>query len=209
MTIPSICYITMEKASQRKSISAFSLYCFSLDVLFIQTIAICLRQIHNFLTRFWSSLQYQPNFDNHYPKAWDKKKNSDFELSQQQASTSRKKDDSILNRGDAETVMQNLGIFCSSEDEELLEGFSSNEISGLFDEKEPSLEELKEAFDVFDENRDGYIDGKELQRVLCILGLEEGKEVVNCNKMIRTYDENSDGRIDFNEFLRLMENVFC
>ncbi|KAG2714274.1 hypothetical protein I3760_03G018500 [Carya illinoinensis] len=207
MTLPSICYITMGKASHSKSISAFSLYYFPLDVLFTQTTTICLSKIHNFLTRFWSSLQYQPNFGN--PKAWDEKKNSDFELSQQQTSTSRKKDDSILSRGDAETVMQSLGIFCSSEGEELLERFSSNEVSGLFDEKEPSLEELKEAFDVFDENRDGYIDGRELQRVLCILGFEEGQEVVNCNKMIRTYDENSDGRLDFNEFIRLVETSFA
>lgn len=206
MTIPSIYYITMENVSQSKSISV-SLYFFSVHVCFIQTIAICLYELHNFWTRFWSSLHYQPNFGN--PNARDETKNSDFELSQQQTSTSRKKDDSILSKGDVETVMQNLGISCNSEGEELLERFSSNELSGLFDEKEPSLEELKEAFDVFDENRDGFIDGRELQRVLCILGLEEGKEVVNCNKMIMTYDENSDGRIDFNEFIKLMATSFA
>lgn len=106
-------------------------------------------------------------------------------------------------------VMEKLGIFCSPEGEELQEWFGSNELSGLFDEKEPSLEEVKEAFDVFDENRDGFIDAGELQTVLCILGLKEGKQLENCKKMIRTFDENRDGRIDFNEFVKFMENGFC
>ncbi|KAK9188953.1 hypothetical protein WN944_020358 [Citrus x changshan-huyou] len=78
----------------------------------------------------------------------------------------------------------------------------------LFEEKEPSLEEVKDAFDVFDENKDGFIDALELQRVLCILGMKEGFQLENCKKMIKTFDENGDGSIDFKEFVKFMESSF-
>jgi calmodulin len=162
----------------------------------------------DFLSRSWSSLQSQLNFGD--SNVWDEKKNNEvIELSQQQTCSSEKKNKGSFSRGDAEMVMRKLGIFCSPEGEELQQWFSSNDISGLFDEKEPSLEEVKEAFDVFDENRDGFIDAGELQRVLCILGLKEGKQMENCKKMIRTFDENRDGKIDFNEFVKFMESSFC
>ncbi|XVE83761.1 hypothetical protein DITRI_Ditri16bG0112500 [Diplodiscus trichospermus] len=76
-------------------------------------------------------------------------------------------------------------------------------------EEEPSLEEVKQAFDVFDVNKDGFIDAEELQRVLCILGLKEGLKMENCIKMIKTFDKNGDDRIDFQEFVKFMENSFC
>ena len=61
-----------------------------------------------------------------------------------------------------------MDFFCSLESEELQEKYGSKELSKLFEEQEPSLEEVKQAFDVFDENKDGFIDAKELQRVLCL-----------------------------------------
>lgn len=105
--------------------------------------------------------------------------------------------------------MGNLGIFCSQESEEQLnESYGCEEISRLF-EQEPSLEEVKQAFDVFDVNKDGFIDAEELQRVLCVLGLKQGLKLENCNSMINTFDEDGDGRIDFQEFVKFMENSFC
>ncbi|KRH16684.1 hypothetical protein GLYMA_14G170400v4 [Glycine max] len=77
-----------------------------------------------------------------------------------------------------------------------------------FEEQEPSLEEVKQDFDVFDENKDGFIDDEELQRVLCILGLKEAAKLENCHKMIRIFDTNQDGRIYFIEFVKIMENCF-
>ncbi|KAL0431721.1 UNVERIFIED_CONTAM: putative calcium-binding protein CML46 [Sesamum radiatum] len=73
----------------------------------------------------------------------------------------------------------------------------------------PNLEEVKEAFDVFDSNRDGFIDAEELQKVLCALGLKEGSEMENCRRMIGLFDENGDGRIDFDEFVKFMESSLC
>ncbi|KAL0642647.1 hypothetical protein Bca4012_040937 [Brassica carinata] len=114
-----------------------------------------------------------------------------------------------LCREDAEIVMRILGLSPDSESDGLQERYSSKEISSLFEEKEASLEEVKLAFDVFDENRDGFIDTTELQRVLTTLGFKEGSCLENCMVMIRSLDGNKDGRIDFNEFLKFMENSFC
>ncbi|KAL0014032.1 hypothetical protein SO802_001101 [Lithocarpus litseifolius] len=159
-----------------------------------------------FLSRFWWFFQSRLNFGNSNDSP--EEENSDFDFSQQQTSvacSSEKKDDESLSRVDVETIMESLGICCSPEGEDPQQRFSSKELSGLFDEKEPSLEEVKEAFDVFDENRDGFIDARELQRVLRNLGLKEGEELHNCEKMIRAFNENRDGRIDFNGFVKFME----
>ena len=45
-----------------------------------------------------------------------------------------------------EMIMERLGLFCSKESERLKETMSSEEVSELFDENEPSLDEVKEAF---------------------------------------------------------------
>ncbi|KAF7129813.1 hypothetical protein RHSIM_Rhsim10G0037300 [Rhododendron simsii] len=136
-------------------------------------------------------------------KACVAKKNQDFDL----PCSSEKKED--VCRGDVGVVMERLGIFCQSGDGKLPERLDPDEISNLFEEKEPSLDEVKGAFDVFDENSDGFIDSRELQRVLGVLGFKEAGEVENCRRMIGLFDENGDGRIDFGEFIKIMENSFC
>ncbi|MBA0559837.1 hypothetical protein Golob_016780, partial [Gossypium lobatum] len=139
-----------------------------------------------------------------------REKTQNYECPSKEASFNNNKEDcAIVCRKDVEKFMGNLGIFCSLESEELQESYGSDELSRLFEEEEPSLKELKEAFDVFDVNRDGFIDAQELQRVLCILGLKEGLKVDNCNKMIENFDEKRDGRIDFQEFVKFMEHSFC
>ncbi|GMI67414.1 CALMODULIN-LIKE 46 [Hibiscus trionum] len=159
----------------------------------------CYNTIKSFFSRYWpSSLQCKT------PSHWDLKAQKSGFSSKEGFSSA-----DSLSRKDVETLMGNLGIVCSHESEEQLsESFGSEEISRLFEE-EPSLEEVKEAFDVFDVNKDGFIDAKELQRVLCVLGLKEGFKLQNCNKMIKTFDEDGDGRIDFQEFVKFMENSFC
>lgn len=76
----------------------------------------------------------------------------------------------------------------------------------LLKEKEASLEELEEAFYVFDRNEDGFISPMELWSVLRRLGWK-GMKLVDCERMIRVFDEDGDGRIDFSEFKSLMENA--
>ncbi|XP_071704049.1 probable calcium-binding protein CML46 [Rutidosis leptorrhynchoides] len=105
-------------------------------------------------------------------------------------------------------VMSNLGIFFKK-GENFSKCLSSNDLFNIFEEQEPLLDEVKEAFDVFDENKDGFIDARELQSVLSALGLKEKAAMDECKKMISVFDDNNDGRIDFDEFVKFMENTFC
>ncbi|KAJ9141011.1 hypothetical protein P3X46_031596 [Hevea brasiliensis] len=66
--------------------------------------------------------------------------------------------------------------------------------------------DLKEAFDVFDRNKDGLISMEELGLVLSSLGLNEGKRIEDCKEMIRKVDMDGDGMVNFNEFKRMMRN---
>ncbi|KAK1563627.1 hypothetical protein Q3G72_030383 [Acer saccharum] len=166
------------------------------------------KSIQSFCSRCWSSFRFQ--LDSAKSDYWDDKKNQDFELCNQQSCclfNENKDDDGIISREEVEMVMGKLSLFCSREGEELPQRFDSDELSHLFDHEEPSLEEVKEAFDVFDSNKDGFIDAMELQRVLQTLGLKQGFQLGNCTKMIKRFDENGDGRIDFNEFVKFMETT--
>ncbi|XVE63688.1 hypothetical protein DITRI_Ditri07aG0040000 [Diplodiscus trichospermus] len=66
--------------------------------------------------------------------------------------------------------------------------------------------ELKEAFDVFDKNKDGLISVEELGSVLCSLGLNEGNKMEDCKAMIRKVDMDGDGMVNFDEFKRMMKS---
>lgn len=123
----------------------------------------------------------------------------------------QREDDLRLSGRDVETVMERMGIYCScgGGGGEFKDVVGADYLNCLFEEKEPSLEEVKEAFCVFDRNGDGFIDAEELQRVLSALGFKEGSTVDACQRMIGAYDENRDGRIDFNEFVKFMECSFC
>ncbi|KAK4781713.1 hypothetical protein SAY86_015815 [Trapa natans] len=113
------------------------------------------------------------------------------------------KDRDLLSWKEIEMVMQRLGIF-NADPAGHLEVFGAREIEGVFEEQEPSLGEVKEAFDVFDKNRDGFIDPMEMRDVLWALGLR-GVSEVDCRNHIRAFDENRDGLIDFRDFTKLVE----
>ena len=158
--------------------------------------------IENFFLKFWPS-------SSGYSKIGTNKIFPESESIHQESVPHENRDDVRISRDEVKSVMEKLGFFCRPESEKIQEFYSSSELSGLFEDQEPSLEEVKQAFDVFDQNKDGFIDEMELQRVLCILGLKEANELENCQKMIRNFDQNGDGRIDFHEFVKIMENNFC
>ncbi|KAG2307609.1 hypothetical protein Bca52824_027357 [Brassica carinata] len=70
--------------------------------------------------------------------------------------SSIKHDDGLF-REDAEMVMKSLGLLTDSESEGLQKRYSSEELSNLFEEKEPSLEEVKQAFDVLMKTEMGFL----------------------------------------------------
>ncbi|KVI05509.1 Calcium-binding EF-hand [Cynara cardunculus var. scolymus] len=118
-------------------------------------------------------------------------------------STTIKKDSLFFSLGEINMVMNELGFqkSCCNHDHS-----SRIDITSLFDDDEPSLGEVKVAFDVFDENSDGFIDEFELQKMLCRFGQpEEVAKLEQCRNMIKGFDVNGDGVIDFEEFVKLME----
>ncbi|XP_027362788.1 LOW QUALITY PROTEIN: probable calcium-binding protein CML47 [Abrus precatorius] len=83
------------------------------------------------------------------------------------------------------------------------EEFGIQEIEQLF---KNDVILLEEAFDVFNQNKDGFIEASELQRILSCLGLE--KDLMECQKMINAVDQNEDEIIAHNEFLSIIEQSF-
>jgi Ca2+-binding EF-hand superfamily protein len=67
---------------------------------------------------------------------------------------------------------------------------------------EEEIEELRDAFDLFDTNGDGTIDPKELKAAMQSLGFEAKNQSVN--QMISDIDKDGTGDVNFEEFLDLM-----
>lgn len=63
---------------------------------------------------------------------------------------------------------------------------------------------MREAFDVFDRNGDGFITVDELGAVLASLGIKQGRTAEDCGRMIGQVDRDGDGRVDFLEFKQMM-----
>lgn len=158
--------------------------CFSLSLRAIHLLFIAVRKV---LTR-------GKHDDNNLPDA--KNCGHDHENSDNEELM---KEDSI-----EDVIMDKLMSFVDSNGNEKTE---LAEVLSLFEEVEPSFEEIKEAFDVFDENGDGYIDASELMKLILRMGFSEFS-MKDCKKMIMAFDENRDGRIEFCEFLKLMEQSF-
>ena len=67
---------------------------------------------------------------------------------------------------------------------------------------EDEIEEIKEAFDLFDTDGSGQIDPKELKAAMQSLGFEAKNQTIF--QMISDLDKNKNGTIDFEEFLDMM-----
>jgi len=62
--------------------------------------------------------------------------------------------------------------------------------------------ELRDAFDLYDQNRDGMISAAELHQVLNRLGMK--CKVDECFQMIKNVDSDGDGCVNFEEFQKMM-----
>ena len=112
-------------------------------------------------------------------------------------------------QSDAEAAMRKIGFSFDQEQSLALKAIRSECISTIFVDDEPSLQEVKMAFSLFDENNDGYIEASDLQRVLQNLGLGEAVALSECEKMVARYDTNEDMSLDIMEFSNVLEDSFC
>ncbi|KAJ4961517.1 hypothetical protein NE237_021427 [Protea cynaroides] len=67
-----------------------------------------------------------------------------------------------------------------------------------------AINELKDAFDLYDQDKNGLISATELHMVLKSLG--EKCSVHDCSKMITSVDADGDGNVNFEEFKTMMTN---
>ena len=61
---------------------------------------------------------------------------------------------------------------------------------------------FREAFKIFDRNRDGYIDMKELRRVTAMLGTMLSQEEIE--EFMAEADRDGNGKLDYEEFVKML-----
>jgi len=113
--------------------------------------------------------------------------------------------------------LENLGIFIP--DKELSQMIEKIDVNGdgcvdldefgelyqsIMNEKDEE-EDMREAFNVFDQNGDGFITVEELRVVLSSLGLKQGRTVEECKRMIMKVDVDGDGMVNYKEFKQMMK----
>ncbi|RZC89300.1 hypothetical protein C5167_029204 [Papaver somniferum] len=121
-----------------------------------------------------------------------------------------------IKKEQARKVVENLGLIGGTDETKNFELPGSLEedqelkaeeiVDGLDDDQDGvrRSELMKGAFTVFDEDGDGYIDATEIKRVLECLGLAEGWDMDQFEKMIKAVDLNFDGKVDLSEFELMM-----
>lgn len=82
------------------------------------------------------------------------------------------------------------------------EGFNSSYLQS----NDFIIEQIREAFNVFDKDNDGFITLKELGTVMRSLGQNPTENELH--DLIKQYDRDESGTIDFSEFFELMLKKF-
>uniref|UniRef100_A0A0D6QWU2 EF-hand domain-containing protein n=1 Tax=Araucaria cunninghamii TaxID=56994 RepID=A0A0D6QWU2_ARACU len=83
-----------------------------------------------------------------------------------------------------------------------LDEFIHLNTKGIGNDRKACLEDLKNAFKVFDLDRNGSISADELFQVL--KGMGEGTTRQDCHDIISNVDRNGDGLVNFEEFKDMM-----
>ncbi|KAI3756616.1 hypothetical protein L1987_56438 [Smallanthus sonchifolius] len=129
-----------------------------------------------------------------------------------------KNGDGRITKQELNDSLQNMNIFISDTDVvQLIEKIDVNgdgcvdleEFGDLYktimDDREDE-EDMMEAFNVFDQNRDGFISVEELRSVLESLGVKQGRKSDDCRRMIMKVDVDGDGMVSFSEFKEMMRS---
>ena len=77
--------------------------------------------------------------------------------------------------------------------------------SKKFELTEEQKQEIREAFDLFDSDRSGYVDAEEIKVAMRALGVEPKDSEIQ--KMISEVDADGNGQIEFDEFNKMMTNA--
>merc|ERR1712137_79127 len=129
--------------------------------------------------------------------------------------------DGMITMGELRESLTNMGIIIPDSDLTQLIGQIDVNGDGCVDGKEfqalytllmerevdaqSDEEDMKEAFNVFDKNGDGFISVDELRSVLGSLGLNQGRNLEDCKLMIMKVDVDGDGMVSFKEFKKMMK----
>ena len=66
--------------------------------------------------------------------------------------------------------------------------------------------QLREAFNIFDQDNSGNIDATEMKQIMEAVSPHENFSVEEINQMIKTVDHDDSGEINMQEFLKLISN---
>ncbi|CAN8286682.1 unnamed protein product [Cochlearia groenlandica] len=134
-----------------------------------------------------------------------------------------KNNDGRITKEELNDSLENLGIYIPDKDlTQMIQKLDSNgdgcvdieEFESLYktivdehrNDGETEEEDMRDAFNVFDQDRDGFITVEELRSVMGSLGLKQGRTLEGCKKMIMQVDEDGDGSVDYKEFLQMMRS---
>jgi calcium-binding protein CML len=133
-----------------------------------------------------------------------------------------KNGDGRITKEELNDSLENLGIYIPDKDlTQMIHKIDANgdgcvdidEFESLYssiveehnNDGETEEEDMKDAFNVFDQDGDGFITVEELKSVMASLGLNQGKTLEGCKKMISQVDADGDGRVNYTEFLQMMK----
>ncbi|XP_075494266.1 putative calcium-binding protein CML18 [Primulina tabacum] len=109
---------------------------------------------------------------------------------------------SVLNGLDSRTTEDEVARIMSELDIDGDGFIDLNEFKAFHCVGGDSNKELREAFDLYDQDKNGKISAKELHTVL--RGLGEKCSLKDCRRMIGSFDVDGDGCVDFEEFKKMM-----
>ncbi|KAL5570813.1 hypothetical protein UlMin_023610 [Ulmus minor] len=123
-----------------------------------------------------------------------------------------KNGDGKISSGELKDVLLDLGSDTSSDEVKRIMSEIDKDGDGYIDLQEfaefhrggsdGDNKELRDAFDLYDLDKNGLISVKELHAVLKRLG--EKCSLSDCSRMIRSVDADGDGNVNFEEFKKMM-----